>query len=429
MTQATRNAPARTLSSSTAGRPTSMELVDVALDREIPLKLSRIRLISVVVVLAFAVLTALQLLLAGQALQSAAKDTAQLVRVQNIKVHMLRADALATNAFLVGGLEAPEQRARYNESLVAVSHGIADAAQAQPLDRAVLMELNRVMLSYAEGMAHARSTNRQGLPVGAGYLSASSTQLRERGVVLVDALVQANTERAERSLGAHLPFLVAAPAVGALVVLVVVNQWIARRFHRRINTGVAAAAAVVFVVGVVAFGVSLAQSGANADLREHDYATAVNGSEARSDANTAKTNESLRLVSRGSGQVFEQAWADYADQVTTALTQAELAQAPHDEWEGYVAGHHEVVALDDGGDWDGAVELATDRGPGSSTTAFGGFDAGMEALISGAAERASDTLQGRSPLFFVATGLTILGGLAAAGLVWRGVTARLKEYA
>ena len=117
--------------------------------------------------------------------------TEQLVRVQNIKVHMLRADALATNAFLVGGLEAPEVREKYTESLTAASRTIAEAAEAQPLDGAVLAELNQVLIDYAEGMAQARATNRQGLPVGAGYLRASSAELRDRGVTLVDALYEA----------------------------------------------------------------------------------------------------------------------------------------------------------------------------------------------------------------------------------------------
>ncbi len=397
--------------------------------REIPQQLSRMRILSVIVVLAFAALTALQLIIAGQSLQAADKDTAQLVRVQDIKVHMLRADALATNAFLIGGLEAPEQRERYDASLAAVSRGIAEAAQAQPLDRAVLVELNEVVLHYAEGMAQARATNRQGLPVGAGYLRASSNELRDRGVVLIDALVDANTERASRSLGAHIPVLVALPAFAALIVLGLMNQWIARRFHRRVNTGLAGAAAAILVLGIAAFALSMTQAGANAQLRSGDYATAVNGSEARSAANAAKTNESLRLVARGSGQSFEDAWEEFSGEVGAALQEPELAGAPTQDWEDYVAGHREVVRLDSGGEWDAAVALATNRDDNSPSSRFAAFDAGMEDLITSAADNASTVLRSTRPAFLITTIATILGGLAAAGLAWRGVTARLKEYA
>lgn len=397
--------------------------------REIPQQLSRLRWVSVIVVLAVAALTAMQLILAGGSLQTAARDTAQLVRVQNIKVHLLRADALATNAFLIGGLEAPEQRARYEESLTAVSRGIAEAAQAQPLDRDVLVELNGVVVRYAEGMAQARANNRQGLPVGAGYLRASSAELRERGVVLVDALVEANTARADRSLGAHVPVLVVLPAIAALIVLGIINQWIARRFRRRINTGLAGAAAAILAIGLAAFAVSAAQAGANSQLRSGDYATAVNGSEARSDANAAKTNESLRLVARGSGQAYETAWGTFSSEVDSALEAPELGGAPKADWAAYVAGHQEVVKLDSSGDWDGAVRVATDRADGSATTHFAAFDAGMEDLITQAAAKTSTVLRSASPAFLTVTIATIVGGLAAAGLAWRGVMARLKEYA
>ena len=54
-------------------------------------------------------MTALQLALSWQANRTAADDTDQLIRVQGIKTTLLRADALATNAFLIGGLEPAER--------------------------------------------------------------------------------------------------------------------------------------------------------------------------------------------------------------------------------------------------------------------------------------------------------------------------------
>src|SRR6476661_5237107 len=53
-------------------------------------------------------------LLASQAaVERAANNTEQVVRVQSIHVDLLRADAVATNAFLVGGLESPDSRLKY----------------------------------------------------------------------------------------------------------------------------------------------------------------------------------------------------------------------------------------------------------------------------------------------------------------------------
>ena len=50
-------------------------------------------------------------------LYRAEADTAQLIRVQQIQTNLLTADATATNAFLVGGLEPPAQRAAYDQAL------------------------------------------------------------------------------------------------------------------------------------------------------------------------------------------------------------------------------------------------------------------------------------------------------------------------
>lgn len=394
-----------------------------------PRRLNRLRIISAAVALGFSAWTLLQLVVAGQALHSAAQDTQQLIRVQNVKVHLLRADALATNAFLIGGLESPEQREAYDTSLDEATRAIVAAAEAQTLDRAVLGELNQVIVEYAEGMAQARATNRQQLPVGAGYLRAASSQLRDRGVVLVDALVAANTERAQRSIGAHKPPLMALPAVIALVVFGLLNQWIARRFKRRINTGLAGGAAIILAVGVAATLLSEFQASANAELRDTDYATAVLGAEIRSDANAAKTDESLRLISRGSGQAYEIAWQDHADQVAAALAHTALGRAPEHRWQGYLDGHRRVVELDDRGRWDDAVALATSRAEDAPTMHFSGFDAGMEELVKAGAGRASETLLAGRPWFDVMAVVTVLGGLAAAALAWRGVSARLMEYA
>jgi hypothetical protein len=396
--------------------------------REIPRQLARIRLATALLAVLFAMLTAGQLVLSYQALEAAAKDTERLVRVSDIKVNLLRADASATNAFLVGGLEPPEQRAVYDESIAAATRGITEAAGAQPLDGAVLAELNQVLVDYSAGMAQARATNRQGLPVGAGYLSSSSAELRGRGVALIDAAIEANTNRSEASLARQFPLLVALPGVAALITLILLNQWIARRFRRRVNTGIAGAFAAILLLTVAATAVSAAQANENASLRDGSYATAVTAAEVRSAANAAKANESLRLISRGSGQAYETAWANNAEVVTAAFARPEFRDIPRDEWDEYVTGHAEIVARDDRGDWEGAVALATSRAPDSPSMVFARFDGTLHDTVTTTADRTAQVLTSGRVLFAVLAVLTVLGGLVAAGLGWRGVTARLEEY-
>jgi hypothetical protein len=159
----------------------------------------RLRLLSlgvVVVGLVIGVVGALIFAYLASSLSRAKEDTAQLIRVQKIQSNLLSADATATNAFLVGGLEPPAQRAAYDQAMSSTSALIAEAAQAQPADGSALSALNQQVLSYAGTIEQARANNRQGLPVGAQYLRNASAQLRSDALPILDNLVAANSARA-----------------------------------------------------------------------------------------------------------------------------------------------------------------------------------------------------------------------------------------
>ena len=88
-------------------------------------------------------------------LYRAEADTNQLIRVQQIQTNLLIADATATNAFLVGGLEPPAQRAQYDAALTATGALIAQAARAQPADADALAALNQQVVAYTGGIEQA----------------------------------------------------------------------------------------------------------------------------------------------------------------------------------------------------------------------------------------------------------------------------------
>ncbi len=78
----------------------------------------RLRLLSlgvVVVGVVVGLIGTLTFAYLAASLSRAKADTAQLIRVQKIQSNLLSADATATNAFLVGGLAPPAQRAAYDE--------------------------------------------------------------------------------------------------------------------------------------------------------------------------------------------------------------------------------------------------------------------------------------------------------------------------
>jgi hypothetical protein len=395
----------------------------LAAARRIPSTLSRLRLAAALLVLLVTALTVVQLVLGVESTRQAGADARQVTRIQDVKVDLLRADALATNAFLVGGLEPTQQRADYDAAITNATRTIAAAAQAQPADQAALAELSTLVVRYAANMEVARANNRQGLPVGAAYLRASSNDLRDRGMVLVDALLEANTERAERSFGEQHPVWVALPGLLAVGALIVANQWIAKRFRRRVNPGLLVAAAAVLVFTVAATVASSTQALENNRLADGSYAELVSGAEARSAANAAKSSESLRLVNRGSGKAFEDAWAANAKEVAALLPTGLESQ-----WSAYTQAHEGIVAQDDAGDWDGAVAAATTSDAGGSSPAFQAFDEAIADVVERRANTVSRMLSEGATTPFIIAVLTALAGLGATVAVWRGISRRLEEY-
>ena len=137
---------------------------------------------------------------AGRPTAAAADNTEQLVRVQNIQSTLFRADALATNAFLVGGLEPPEQRQAYDDAIDQVTRQIADAAQAQPADSEVLAALNAAVNRYT-------TTNRRRPATTTGrasrsareYLRGASNEPARRGAAADRGPGRGQLRRAPRS--------------------------------------------------------------------------------------------------------------------------------------------------------------------------------------------------------------------------------------
>jgi hypothetical protein len=227
-------------------------------------------------------------------------------------------------------------------------------------------------------------------------------------------------------MGAHHPWYVLLPAVLVVAVLFVANRWIAGRFRRRFNPGLVTAAAAIGVLGIIAAFVVNGQQHQNDDLTSGSFRTVVDGADARTAANDAKANESLRLISRGSGQAFEDAWTAAAALVDQQLQEPALASLGG-SWTTYKSAHQQVVDLDNGGKWDDAVALATnpDDGP---TPAFTDFDSRLQDAVASSGTQTTSALDSGNSVLLVLAGLAILIALAGAGLASTGVNRRLKEY-
>ena len=391
----------------------------------------RLRLLSlgvVVVGLVIGVIGALIFTYLAVSLSRAKADTAQLIRVQKIQSNLLSADATATNAFLVGGLEPPTQRAAYDQAMSSTSSLIAEAAQAQPADGTALAALNQQVLSYAGMIEQARANNRQGLPIGAQYLRNASAQLRSDALPILNNLVSANATRATDEMKAGAGYIVLVIALLGLGGVIAAQVWLARRFKRKINVGMLASSIVLLVLVIGSLIVVLQLRSSLQEISSGSLAAVNTAADARINANDAKSNESLTLIARGSGQAFEAAWKSSADSVAENL--GRLTDKPElvGQWQAYTDVHTQIRALDDEGQWDKAVAKATGSANDSSNTVFGAFDSNLAGYLDGVSQEASNSLANEQPVMVVAAVLILLGGLAAALLGRRGVAERLREY-
>jgi hypothetical protein len=398
---------------------------------------SRMRLVSaalVVVGLLVGLAAGQSFFAADRALGRASDNAAQLVRLQEIQVSLVRADADATNAFLVGGLEPVEQRQDYDQAVARASELVAYAARAQAADGDALAALNAAIQDYVATIQLARANNRQAFPVGAQYLKNASSGLREVALPLLGALEEANRARAEAEFStARLSWVAGVTAaVLGLGGVAVASVWLARRTHRYLNVPVVGAAVVILVVLVASAVVLGSVAGTVGRVQDGSYAASRALSDARTAAFDAKSNESLTLISRGSGAAFEEAWAASADTTSSRLSDAvDLGDVSADlqaSWSSYADLHVQIRTLDDAGSWDEAVAAATSREDGSANAAFTSFDVSSGQELADESDATSTALRGAGSGLAVGAWLAIVAGLLAAVLAWRGLSERIEEY-
>ena len=425
--------PGQTASTSTPGirgRLSSIAASTRAAMAGTPGRLRAVGIVSVVATLLFGLAAGQAFRSADGALERAAANSDQLVRIQAIQNHVVQADADATNAFLVGGLEPAAQREDYTGAVAAASQLIAEAAQHQPADGNALGALNRALVAYTSQVEQARANNRQALPIGAQYLREASADLRATALPLLKNLGEANNARVaeEFDRAARAALWLVVPGLLALVVLGLALVWLARRTRRYVNLPLAAAALVVLVTMVVGtLGLLAVKEGVDT-TRDGVYAATLSTAQARVAGFNAKSNESLTLIARGSGEAFEKAWQTSNTAVNAELT--ELGENPASSgmsplpWSEYAEVHQEIRRLDNSGEWDKAVALAT--GTGNAT--FAAFDTTSDEQLVALSGQTAQQLDDAGGWLPVSGALGLLAGLVAAACAWWGVSQRLEEY-
>jgi hypothetical protein len=367
------------------------------------------------------------------AIDDAAGAAEQLIRVQDVRVLIVQADSIASNAYLLAGQEPREQREQYDDRIAtATSRLVAVSKSAAASDVATLEQVSTQLTTYVGLVEQARSNNRQGYPVGAAY----QRQARVVAESLVESLriveqssrsrVNNSIDRAERA-----GWLLVLTAFVLLSVLIGGSGWLAVRWRRLVNVPLAVAGLLTLLVLTVGAGISHRAVSNAGDTVRGPLAAADLLAQARAAGFDARSNEALTLIFRGNGQGYETQWELSTNVVDQALTRGcdDFGQACEaiDQYAEYRASHDEIRTLDDEeGDWDAAVALLT--GGGRPATSF---DAFAQTADSSLALNASNATQGFDDAVSSLGGLRVLVllvGVVSAVLAVIGYGQRLREY-
>lgn len=389
----------------------------------------------------------------GNALADARADAAQLIRVQEIATQLVKADSLFTNGYLAYGLESPDKLVAYDDAVSEASSLIAEASRASASDAAALATVNDELTEYTARVASARANNSQGYQVATGYLRQANVLLRGDGkpagdptktevgmLPTLQQLIDANGERVEDAYADSrlATWLLVGTGLLALGGLAAVQVWLARRTHRYLSLPlVGATVTVLLVLGIGAVVMAQAQNAAN-DVYDSSYRNLQNLANARIQAYTAKSAESISLIYRGTGGGYPAADAQYAEARKQASNR--LADVPAaggggvglPELAAWSAAHDAVFKAAET-NWVAAAKAATapSTGDGDTTTINGTFDrldrvtdAALKAEAGGVDAGLATGRLGLRLLGWIA----IVAGVLAAAAAWAGITQRLEEY-
>ena len=388
-------------------------------------------------------------LVAGLTAASASSGTADLgdraqpllVEAETIYSALADADTTAAQAFLAGGLEPTDLTRRYEADLERANTALTSAARRTPENgrsAEAIKRLSTDVSRYAALVASARANNRQGLPVGASYLSSASTLSRDSLQPQAQALFQAAQEEVGDGYGAARSSwwtaLLVLLLLALLVALVLAQRYLSRSTHRTFNMPLVAAtivsALLVLVTGVVLAG----QRAHLADADTDGSAPVALLAETRIAALRERGDEALTLAARSGEGPLEAAFDATTTPLNRLLAEAgtavdgsagravESATAQH---LAYVNAHDQVRKLDNNGDYDGAVALAIGAPTSKTFTS-------LTNNIGRALEDRKDAFSAEIGAAGRGLGLlTVLGPLLAlvvCGLAFAGIRARLEEY-
>ncbi|MEP7111634.1 MAG: hypothetical protein ABI862_00070 [Ilumatobacteraceae bacterium] len=411
-----------------------------------PARLSLLRAVLILLAVVFAVGGAFGVNRRANGIDDVRTASRQLLALQDIQVRIVHADAIASSSYLVGGQEDPAQRTSYLDEIAKAGDGlVAVSGAANNADLVRLSETSRLLGSYVGLVEQARANNRQGFPVGATYQRQANGIISNSDPDVADivsslqAVEASQRDQINTRLATAHRAGVWLQALGWLLVaaLLLGSLWMARMFHRVVNIPIAVAGLALVVVLVVG---GAQQSGAASDADDavgNRVARADSAAQARAAAFEARSQEALTLINRGNGAANEANWLLGDDIVAKELTAGlgngtDLSDQATAAYDAYRLAHGEIRALDDGGDWDGAVAVSIGKTPTSSGSnaveVFDRFDRAVGQVAADEGSSAAQLLTDAAAPLNSLRNIVFVAGLVVAALAALGCGQRLKEY-
>jgi hypothetical protein len=371
------------------------------------------------------------------------------VHAQEIYRALSDADATAAAALLVGGLEPPAVRQRYERDIAQATAALAAAADlggGADASAGPLRQISTNLPVYTGLVETARVYNRQGFPLGAAYLREASGVMRGQLLPAAEQLYEVESARLDADERKARATIIPDLLLGLLLLgaLVAAQRYLTRRTNRLINVGLAVASGAA-LISLLWTTVALVSSAG--DLR----ASSEEGSdhvqllvEARTAALEARGDEGLTLVARGAGEAFEEnyvkvsqefggrdgsggllgrALADAPDATARAEVQSAISNA-----RAWRTAHAELRRRDEAGRYDEAVRIAIGPEETSAGSAFSRLDQDLaEAITNSQGNFLTAATQARGALAVLPLGVLVLMVVTVAG-VGVGLWRRIAEY-
>lgn len=417
-----------------------------ALARTTPGILGTFTLALVLVSLVAGALSALGVTARARAVDDLAVRSGPLsVAAEEIYSSLCDADATANGAFLSGGLEPPETRQRYESGVARAASALTFAIAArEPADITApgspLATIAQQLPVYAGLVETARADNRMGLPLGAAYQREASTLMRTRLLPAAQDLYRTEVAQvsADQERAGQFPFVELLLGVFVLGVLGFVQRSVSLRTNRVFNSGLlaATAAAALSLVWVVVAGVAVGRA---VDASRTAGSAQVDVlARARIATLSARAEETLTLVARGTGQSAEAGYVQSDRQLGALLDNAAslatddvvrektaAARADHATW---AAAHAALRAADDSGDYTTAVADAIGNDPRTAGSAFDRLDANLRDAIERTRGAFAEEVTGaRGALTGAVVVVSVMAAVTAVAST-TGIWRRLRDY-